>query len=70
MKIKNIKNESEKLLLFDRLSNDNITLMIFYDEIPDKEIHHEILSEDIFLVHPPFDYDNLKAPHKNLWVHM
>lgn len=60
MKKKIIKNESEKILLFNRLSNDNISLMFFFDEIPDKEIHHEILAGNIFLVHPPFDYNILQ----------
>lgn len=60
MHIKLITKDSEKQELMKRLSDQQVSLMFFYEEKTGENVSHVIVEESITLMHPPFDYEMLK----------
>jgi hypothetical protein len=60
MRARILKRESEKKALISKLSNEERTLMSFYEEEPEKNLPHEKVGESVTLVHPPYDYESLE----------
>jgi hypothetical protein len=60
MQSKILKKETDKEALIRRLSAEQCSLMVFYEETPPAHIAHQKLNEFIFLLHPPYDYQILE----------
>jgi hypothetical protein len=55
-----LKSDSEKRVLVRRLSDQKCSLMFFYDESPENTLPHEKVSDNITIIHPPYEYDVLE----------
>lgn len=54
-----LRKDQDKQALIQRLSDQNMSLMFFYEEDPGESVMHEKVDESIYLVHPPYDYNTL-----------
>lgn len=61
MKARVITKDSEKAALLKRLSDERVSLMVFYEDAPPASIPHEIVGDEAWLIHPPYEHDHLKT---------
>lgn len=59
MRAKVLSKDSEKRALIRRLSEQELSLLFFYEEELGETVPHERVGECITLVHPPYDYGTL-----------
>jgi len=55
-----ITKDSEKAALIRRLSDQGISLMVFYDDAPPASISHDTVNSYTWLVHAPYEYEQLE----------
>lgn len=60
MRARLITKGSEKAALLKRLSDERVSLMFFYEDAPPASIPHEPVGDEVWLVHPPYEHDQLE----------
>lgn len=55
-----VTNDREKAALIKRLSDERLSLMLFYEEAPPASISHDTVNDETWLIHPPYEHGQLE----------